>query len=37
LKEDTFDAAIPSVKFLSDRRIQHFYDNKKMETPLGLN
>ncbi len=30
LKEDTIDAAIPSVKFLSDRRIQHFYDNKKM-------
>ena len=29
LKEDTFDAAIPSVKFLSDSRIQHFYDNKK--------
>ena len=30
LKEDTFDAAIPSVKFLSDRRIQHFYDHKKL-------
>ena len=29
LKEDTFDAAIPSVKFLGDSRIQHFYDNKK--------
>ena len=26
LDEDTFDAAIPSVKFLSDNRIQHFYD-----------
>jgi len=23
------DAAIPSVKFLSDNRIQHFYDKKK--------
>jgi hypothetical protein len=29
LKEDTFEEAIPSVKFLSDSRIQHFYDNKK--------
>ena len=29
LGKDTFDAAIPSVKFLSDSRIQHFYDNKK--------
>ena len=30
MKEDTFDAAIPSVRFLSDRRIQHYYDNNKM-------
>lgn len=30
LKEDTFEAAVPSVKFLSDRRIQHFYDNQQM-------
>ena len=29
LKEDTFEEAIPSVKFLSDSRIQHFYDDKK--------
>jgi len=26
LDKDTFDAAIPSVKFLNDNRIQHFYD-----------
>jgi hypothetical protein len=30
LEKDTFDAAIPSVKFLSDSRIQHYYDNNKM-------
>ena len=30
LKKDTFDATIPSVKFLSDSRIQHFYNNNKM-------
>jgi len=29
LEEDNFDAAIPSAKFLSDSRIQHFYDNNK--------
>ena len=29
LKEDTIDESLPSVKFLSDSRIQHFYDNKK--------
>ena len=26
LDEDTFDAAIPSVKFMSDKRIRHFFD-----------
>jgi hypothetical protein len=30
LKEDTFEEALPSVKFLGDSRIQHFYDYKKM-------
>jgi hypothetical protein len=30
LEKDTFAAAIPSVKFLSDKRIQHFYDNSRM-------
>ena len=29
LDDDTFDAAMPSVKFLNDSRIQHFYDNNK--------
>lgn len=29
LGDDTFDAAIPSVKFLNDVRIKHFYDNNK--------
>jgi hypothetical protein len=29
LENDTLDATIPSVKFLCDSRIQHFYDNKK--------
>ena len=29
LDKDNFDAAIPSVNFLRDRRIQHFYDNGK--------
>ena len=27
LEKDTFAATISSVKFLSDNRIQHFYDN----------
>ncbi len=30
LGKDSFDAAIPSVKFLNDSRIKHFYDNNKM-------
>ena len=30
LDDDTFDAATPSVKFLNDVRIQHYYDNNKM-------
>jgi hypothetical protein len=30
LDKDTFDAALPSVKFLCDNRIQHFYDNNKV-------
>ena len=30
LDEDTFDAAIPSARFLNDVRIQHFYDNNKV-------
>jgi len=29
LDEDTFGAAMPSVKFLNDVRIQHFYDNNQ--------
>ena len=29
LDEDSFDAAIPSARFLNDVRIQHFYDNNK--------
>ena len=29
LDKDTFDAAIPSVMFMNDRRIQHFYDKSK--------
>ena len=29
LDDDTFDAAMPSVKFLNDARIRHFYDNNK--------
>ena len=29
LEKDNLDAALPSVKFLSDNRIQHFYDNNK--------
>jgi hypothetical protein len=30
LDKDTLDAAIPSVKFLSDPRIKHFYDDNKI-------
>jgi hypothetical protein len=30
LDDDTFDAAMPSVKFLNDARIQHYYDNNKV-------
>ena len=30
LEKDSFDAAIPSVKFLNDSRIQHYYDNDRM-------
>ena len=30
MDKDTFDAALPSVKFLCDNRIQHFYDNNKV-------
>jgi hypothetical protein len=30
LEKDSFDAAIPSVKFLNDSRIQHYYDNYRM-------
>ena len=29
LDDDTLDAALPSVKFLNDRRIQHFYDKNQ--------
>ena len=29
LDDDTFEAAMPSVKFLNDSRIQHFYDKNK--------
>ena len=29
LEKDTFDAAIPSVTYLSDSRIRHFYDHRK--------
>jgi len=29
LAEDTYDAALPSVTFLNDSRIQHFYDHRK--------
>lgn len=29
LGEDTFEAAIPSAARLSDKRIQHYYDNNK--------
>jgi len=29
LEKDSLDAAIPSVKALSDDRIQHFYDSNK--------
>ena len=29
LDDDSFDAAMPSVKFLNDRRVQHFYDKNK--------
>jgi hypothetical protein len=30
LEEDTFDAVKPSLKILSDNRIQHYFDNNKM-------
>lgn len=30
MEKDTFDAAIPSAMFLSDSRIQHFYDKNKV-------
>jgi hypothetical protein len=30
LKEDTFGEALLFVRFFSDSRIQHFYNNKKM-------
>ena len=30
LAEDTFDSAIQPIKFLSDNRIHHFYDNDRM-------
>ncbi len=26
LPEDSLEAALPTIKFLSDKRIQHFYD-----------
>ena len=29
LDKDTFDAAIPTAKLLSDKRIQHYYDTNK--------
>jgi len=29
LDGDTFEAALPSVKFLNDNRIQHYYDSHK--------
>ena len=29
LENDSFDAAVPSVKALSDDRIQHYYDSHK--------
>jgi len=29
LEKDTLEAAIPSVKFLDDKRIRHFYDSNK--------
>jgi hypothetical protein len=29
LEDDSLEAALPSVKFLSDKRIQHFYDPHK--------
>ena len=30
LDNDSFEAAIPSVKFLSDKRIQHYYDQNQI-------
>ena len=30
LAEDTFDSAIQPIKFLSDSRIRHFYDNNRV-------
>ena len=30
LDADTFEAALPSVKFLNDNRIQHYYDPHRM-------
>ena len=30
LDEDSFEAAIPSVKVLNDKRIQHFYDQNQI-------
>jgi hypothetical protein len=30
LDDDTFDAAMPSVKFLNDVRIRHYYDNDRV-------
>lgn len=30
MAEDTFDSAIQPIKFLSDSRIRHFYDNNRV-------
>lgn len=40
LPEDSLEAALPSIKFLDDKRIQHFYDRsqksvKQIATSLG--
>ena len=40
LPEDSLEAALPSIKFLDDKRIQHFYDpsqksGKQIATSVG--
>ena len=37
LPEDSLEAALPSIKFLDDKRIQHFYDpNQKSSKQIAI-